>query len=104
MGGPNQETALGFLTKISSKDEFVCISVDSDGTDGPYDIAGGIVDRRSLHRARQIDMDISEVLLEHDSGNALVELGDAVITGHTGTNIMNLRVVLVKERGSPDGS
>lgn len=94
-GGPNQETSLGFAMK-TNYEQAVCVSVDSDGTDGPCEIAGGITDFFTVEKARQEGIDIVSVLLEHDSKKALERLGGAIMTGHTGTNIMNLRLVLIK--------
>lgn len=94
-GGPNQETALGFASKINYR-QAVCISVDSDGTDGPCEIAGGITDYFAAERAGKEGIDIVGGLLEHDSKHVLQRLGGAIVTGHTGTNIMNLRLVLIK--------
>lgn len=96
VGGPNQETALGYVSKLFVKSPCVCISLDSDGTDGPTEIAGGIVDNTTGVLAQELNISINQALIEHDSSKALVGLGDAIITGHTGTNIMNLRLVLIE--------
>ena len=99
-GGPNQETALGFSTKLYAQSEAVCLSIDSDGTDGPCEIAGGISDGLTAQRAKEMGINISAVLGKHDASSALLALDDALITGHTGTNVMNFRVVVIdgKER------
>ena len=94
-GGPNQETALGYPMKLYTTREAVCLSMDSDGTDGPCDIAGGISDGLTKERAKEAGIDLTNALNEHDSSTALLALGDALITGHTGTNIMNFRVVVI---------
>lgn len=99
-GGPNQETALGFAMQLENDFPAVCISVDSDGTDGPSDIAGGISDGETKQRVEQEGLSLKDCLRKHDSANVLCKLQDEIITGHTGTNIMNLRVVLIdKKRG-----
>ena len=94
-GGPNQETTLGFVTKLHVDAPICCISLDSDGTDGPCDHAGGIADALSARRCRECGIDVTHVLKTHDSLSALKALGDAIYTGHTGTNVMNLRLVLI---------
>ena len=94
-GGPNQETALAYPTKLYVPDNVVCLSVDSDGTDGPSDIAGGISDGLTRQRAKDMGINLTDVLNRHDSSTALLQLDDAIITGHTGTNIMNFRVVVI---------
>lgn len=97
-GGPNQETALGFALQLEKGFPAVCISVDSDGTDGPSAIAGGISDGETKQRIEQESIALKECLRKHDASTALCKLKDEVITGHTGTNIMNLRVVLIDKK------
>ncbi len=95
-GGPNQELVLGFAHKLKSDAEVVCVSVDTDGTDGPTEIAGGIVDSLTQQRAEQSGVNIEYAIKHHSSLDALTKLEDVLITGHTGTNVMDLRVILVR--------
>lgn len=95
LGGPNQETVLGFALKLGPEVQAVIASMDTDGTDGPCDSAGGIADRLTLPRARELGIDLLSVLRRHDAYPALEKLEDHLFTGHTGTNVMNLRVVLI---------
>ena len=95
-GGPNQEFVLGFVQNASDTGEFVCVSLDSDGTDGPTEIAGGIIDNLTLEEARRRNVDLAGALKNHRSSEALTRLGGAIITGHTGTNLQNLRVILIR--------
>lgn len=95
MGGPNQESALGFACKVRHADGYAFASMDTDGTDGPCECAGGLVDGSTRIRARELRLNIEQVLRRHNSKAALEQLGDALYTGHTGTNMMNLRVVVV---------
>jgi glycerate 2-kinase len=97
LGGPNQETALAFVSHFELTGRVAFAAVDSDGTDGPTDIAGGLVDWSTMPRAREMEIDIVDALRRHRSSQALLDLGDAIVTGHTGTNVMNLRVMLVKD-------
>jgi len=93
-GGPNQEFALSAALQLD--DEGVVIAaIDSDGTDGPTDIAGGIIDASTAERAKEKDIDISEHLSHHNASPVLRELNDTVITGHTGTNVNDLKLLLV---------
>jgi glycerate-2-kinase len=52
-----------------------------------------------VSRLKALGLDLFEALGLHDSSTALRALGDAVITGPTGTNVVNLRVLVVEERG-----
>jgi len=94
-GGPNQEFVLAFAEKMGADKSFSCVSLDTDGTDGPTDFAGGIVDGKTLESAKKIGINIPELLAQHKSSKALIDLGDIILTGHTGTNVMNLRVILI---------
>jgi glycerate-2-kinase/DNA-binding GntR family transcriptional regulator len=94
-GGPNQELVLGFVTQLGGTHPWVCASVDTDGTDGPTDIAGGIVDNFTQAIVRGRGMDIQTILSRHDASSALTELGGTIYTDHTGTNLQHLRVVLI---------
>jgi glycerate-2-kinase len=97
-GGPNQETALGFAFKLHSKKGVVFASIDTDGTDGPCDIAGGLVDGSTMKRLKNMNIDLSRIFQRHSSSEVLRALGDEILTGHTGTNVMNLRVVLISAK------
>lgn len=94
-GGPNQEFILGCATKIHGYPQIAGASIDTDGTDGPTDAAGGIVDGDSVERAKACQRDIFESLRKHDSSNFLSTLNDVIYTGATGSNVMNLRVLTV---------
>ena len=50
-GGPNQEFVMGFAENIKGYPNIVCASIDSEGTDGPTQIAGGITDETSMEYA-----------------------------------------------------
>ena len=95
MGGPNQEFALAAALDLEGYDNILIASIDSDGTDGPTDVAGGMVDGSTLPLARVKNLDIIEALHNHNTYPVLQELGDEIITGHTGTNINDLKMLLV---------
>ncbi|WP_276248533.1 glycerate kinase [Haladaptatus sp. YSMS36] len=94
-GGPNQELALQFAVDAAELPGVALLALGTDGTDGPTDIAGGLVDGTTARRARENDIDLFSHLTGHDTSPALAELGDAVLTGATGTNVMDLRLLLV---------
>jgi glycerate 2-kinase len=95
-GGPNQETVLGFANAYDGAGEAAILAVDTDGTDGPTDIAGGIADSFSTRRFRERNICLGTILRDHNTLKALTAVGDAVLTGHTGTNVMNLRVLVLR--------
>ncbi len=94
-GGPNQEFVVGAALKLDESDRVVIAAIDSDGTDGPTDLAGGIVDWSTITNAREQGYDIFAHLVHHDTSSILQKLGDAIITGHTGTNVNDLKIMLV---------
>ncbi|MCE5263708.1 MAG: DUF4147 domain-containing protein [Deltaproteobacteria bacterium] len=98
-GGPNQEVALAFASKLGKRMNICCVSIDTDGTDGPTEVAGGISDGQTMERAQALGLNVAEHLRRHDSSSALNRLGDAIVTGHTGTNVMNLRVIVIGPEG-----
>lgn len=94
-GGRNQEFVLSAALQLDGENDIVIAAIDTDGTDGPTEMAGGIIDSSTVKRAREKGLDLSESLLSHDTCTALSELGDAIITGYTGTNVNDLYVMLV---------
>lgn len=94
-GGPNQEFVLGAASKISDLKDVAVAAIDTDGTDGPTDVAGGIVDGSTVKRLNENGLNLSEILRSHNSSPALKKLGDAIFTGPTGTNVNDLRIAVV---------
>ncbi|NYB74758.1 glycerate kinase [Sedimentibacter hydroxybenzoicus DSM 7310] len=95
-GGRNQELCLSAAIGIEGLNDTVIFSVGSDGTDGPTDAAGGIVDGETASKIRSADIQPEVYLDNNDSYNALKVSGDLVITGSTGTNVNDLTVLLCK--------
>ena len=73
--------------------ELVVLAAASDGTDGPTDDAGGIVDRGSWERMARAGVDPEAALRRFDAGTALEAAGDLVTTGPTGTNVCDVYIV-----------
>ena len=96
LGGRNQELALSAARGIEGLDNVVIASVATDGTDGPTDAAGGIVDGETLMRLGEKGIDVEEALDNNDSYHALEAAGDLLNTGPTGTNVNDLIIVLCK--------
>lgn len=94
-GGRNQEFALASSTNIGGSRRTVIASIGTDGTDGPTDIAGAIVDGYTMERAQEKGIDVYFNLNNHNSSYVFRRLGDAIFTGPTGTNVMDLRLLVV---------
>ena len=95
-GGRNQEMALSCARGIAGLPNVLFFSVGSDGTDGPTDAAGGIVDGETAERIRKSGMDPYKMLEDNDSYHALKAAGALVMTGATGTNVNDLTVLLIR--------
>ena len=94
-GGPNQEAALaaaGSLAAAGVPAAVLCL--DSDGTDGPTDAAGGLADDLTAERAQAAGVDPDEALRRHAARDCLAALGDLVVSGPTGTNVNDLKIAL----------
>ena len=75
--------------------EAVVASLATDGIDGASDAAGGVADRSSLARARALGLaPAAAFLAASDSHGFLAPLGDLIVTGPTGTNVVDLTVLL----------
>jgi glycerate 2-kinase len=93
-GGRNQELSLAAAIEIDSADGVVVASIGTDGIDGPTCAAGAVVDGTTSHRAKAKGIDIEAALERNDAHTVLDQLGDTIVTGVTGTNVMDLQVVL----------
>jgi len=94
-GGRNQELALSFAIEIEGMENIALCSFGTDGTDGPTDAAGGIVDSETCKKIRQSGFSPEALLDNNDAYNALKISGDLLITGPTGTNVNDVIVMLL---------
>ena len=96
MGGRNQELALAAADEISECSNTLLFSLGSDGTDGPTDAAGGIVDNTTKKQLSDKNISIFETLNRNDAYNALKEVDGLIKTGATGSNVNDVSVLLIK--------
>lgn len=94
-GGRNQELALSACRGIGGLRDVVVVSVGSDGTDGPTDAAGGIVDGTTAEALEASGLDVEAVLRDNDAWTALKAVDSLVITGPTGTNVNDVSFALM---------
>ncbi len=95
LGGRNMELALAFAMEIDGIDGITLLSAGTDGTDGPTDAAGAIVDGGTLKNAREAGLDPAEFLRDNDSYNFFRRAGGLFVTGPTGTNVMDIQIVVI---------
>ncbi len=101
-GGRNQEMAVAAADLLESFPvEAVAAFLATDGVDGASEAAGGVADRTSVPRAQALGLaPPSRFLAASDSSGFLAPLGDLIITGPTGTNVVDLAVLLAAKRAS----
>lgn len=95
-GGRNQELALAAALGIEGISNVLIASAGSDGTDGPTDAAGGIVDGGTAAEMRLHGADPARALADNDSYHALKSAGSLFFTGPTGTNVNDIALVLIR--------
>ncbi|MCA1621637.1 MAG: DUF4147 domain-containing protein [Acidobacteria bacterium] len=104
-GGRSAETALrvafefgrlgnGIKTAGGARANAVALCAGTDGIDGNNPAAGALADATTLSRARALGLDAREFLDESDAYTFFSRLGDAVVTGPTGTNVRDVRILL----------
>ncbi len=97
IGGRNQEIALASVPYLANVPGSLVFSVGSDGTDGPTDAAGGIVDNTTFEKLSKANFDFADVLMRNDSYTALKAVGCLIMTGPTGTNVNDLTCLLLSD-------
>ena len=94
-GGPNSEFLLAFAKEIEGHGNIHALSADTDGIDGSEDNAGGFADGSTQMRIRAKGGEPAALLANNDAWSALHLAGDLLVTGPTGTNVNDIRAILV---------
>ncbi|MFZ0064106.1 MAG: DUF4147 domain-containing protein [Pyrinomonadaceae bacterium] len=100
IGGRNLETALrcslklGVFAREGTAQHWVVLSAGTDGLDGNSPASGALADETTIARADSAGLDASSFLKRSDSFSFFAGLGDEIITGATGTNVRDVRVVI----------
>jgi glycerate 2-kinase len=93
-GGRNLETALRCAISLNTREHLVIVSAGTDGIDGNSIAAGAIADETTIQRSRNLGLDAEQYLARSDSYTFFEQLNDLIITGPTGTNVRDLRILL----------
>ncbi len=93
-GGRSQEFALAAAIGIEGLEKVSVLAAGTDGTDGPTDAAGALVDGTTLARAGAQGLDARAFLSRNDSYHFFQPLGDLIKTGPTNTNVNDVMMVL----------
>ena len=95
IGGRNSAFVLACVSKIAGK-KITVLSAGTDGIDGNSPAAGAIADGESLTRATAAGLDPADFLRRSDAYSFFACLGDAIVTGPTGNNLRDLRILLAE--------
>jgi glycerate 2-kinase len=93
IGGRNSAFVLACVPKIAEK-KIAVLSAGTDGIDGNSPAAGAVADGKTLSRATAAGFDVADFMRRSDAYNFFNRLGDAIITGPTGNNLRDLRILL----------
>jgi glycerate-2-kinase len=100
-GGRCQELALAAALALHDDEGATVLAAGTDGTDGPTDAAGAIVDATTVVRGSKAGVDAKAALARNDSYTFLQASGDLLRSGPTNTNLLDLYVVLRDEPAGP---
>ncbi|HEU4985684.1 MAG TPA: glycerate kinase [Rhizobiaceae bacterium] len=95
-GGRNTEFLLALALGIEGIADIHGFAADTDGIDGSEDNAGAFADFTTASRLREAGLDPKALLAGHDAWTAFNAVGDLFVPGPTGTNVNDLRAVLVR--------
>ena len=95
-GGRNSEFLLSFAIGISGLDGISALAADTDGIDGSQDNAGAFADGSTVLRMRGAGVDAKAMLAGNNAWTAFNAVGDLFVPGPTGTNVNDLRAILVR--------
>ncbi|TPI30612.1 glycerate kinase [Mesorhizobium sp. B3-2-1] len=95
-GGRNSEFLLAFAIGISGMDGIHALAADTDGIDGSENNAGAFADGSTVSRMRAAGVDAKAMLAGNNAWTAFNAVGDLFVPGPTGTNVNDLRAILVR--------
>lgn len=94
-GGPNLEYLAALLQSSESGGNFEAMACDSDGIDGSKDNAGGYINGQSKAKIAEMGLDLNAALASNNTYDLFSKMGQLVITGPSGTNVNDLRIILI---------
>ena len=94
LGGRAQECILAAAQELSGLPNIIVAGFGTDGTDGPTDVTGALVDGKTVERAIQHGLSIEAMLEKHDSYTFFRQVGGHIITGPTKTNVNDIYLII----------
>lgn len=99
VGGRNQQFAAYCATRLESFCPAVTVlSAGTDGIDGNSPAAGAVIDATTAERARRAGLELQNAIETFDAYPLLSRIGDAIVTGPTGNNVRDLRILIAERR------
>ncbi|UCH09916.1 MAG: glycerate kinase [Fidelibacterota bacterium] len=93
-GGPNLEYLLALAIALDGEPGIYALAADTDGIDGTGDAAGAVIAPDTLERAASLGLDPQAALADNDAYTLFASLDDLIVTGPTGTNVNDIRIIL----------
>lgn len=103
-GGRCQQLALAAAVAMQGREGMVVLAAGTDGSDGPTDDAGALVDAETVARGRDEGLDAGTALAQCDAGRFLAASGDLISTGPTGSNVMDVVLAIWAEENEVDNA
>src|SRR6266481_9752520 len=95
IGGRNSAFVLSCVDKIAGR-KITVLSAGTDGMDGNSPAAGAVADGETLARAKALGLNPATAFQQSDAYTFVEKLGDALLTGPTGNNLRDLRILLAE--------
>jgi hydroxypyruvate reductase/glycerate 2-kinase len=95
LGGRCQEMALSFAIEVAELNDVLLLAAGTDGNDGTTDCAGSYADGETVQNGKNLQLDARMFLSNNNSYGFFKETGDLIKTGPTGTNVMDIYIILV---------
>ena len=93
-----EEMALAAAIKLAEKSGLVFLAAGTDGTDGPTDAAGAVVNGQTIARGQEKERDAQQYLARHDAYSYFEGMDEHIITGPTRTNVMDVYLLLADHK------
>jgi glycerate 2-kinase len=94
VGGRNQQLCLSALGALKENDRIALLCAGTDGIDGNSDAAGAVVDTATAEKAAEAGLDPQSYLDDNDAYHFFNTIGGLLTTGPTGTNVMDIAIVI----------
>jgi len=96
LGGRNQHLALIIADVLKDMPGITVLAAGTDGTDGPTDAAGAVVDSCTYKNASNLNLNMEQYIIDNDAYHFFKQEGGLIITGPTQTNVMDIMIALIQ--------